>query len=69
VARFFTLKGFNPGDIQAEFVSFYGSDALVLQTAYKWHKRFAQERTELFDDPRSGRSLQNVLTEVVRAIL
>jgi hypothetical protein len=67
--RFFFLKGLNPGNIYAEFISVYGIDALVLQTLYKWHKRFAQGRTELFDDPQSGRPLQNDLAEAIRIML
>jgi hypothetical protein len=55
VVGFFTLKGLNPRDVHAEFVLIYDTDVFVLQALYKWHKRFAQGRTERFDDPRSGR--------------
>jgi hypothetical protein len=44
--HFFTLKGLTPGDIHAELVSVYGVDVLVLHTFYKWHKRFAQGKTD-----------------------
>jgi hypothetical protein len=69
VVHFFTFKGINPGDIHDELVSVYGSDALVLRTLYKWHKCFAQGRTELFNDPRSGRLLQKDLAEAVHDML
>jgi hypothetical protein len=54
-ALLLTLKGLNPGYIHTQFVSVYWVDTLVLQIVYKWHKRFAQGRMELFDDLRSGR--------------
>jgi hypothetical protein len=37
VVRFFTLKGFNPGDIHAELFSVHDTDTLVLRTVYKWY--------------------------------
>jgi hypothetical protein len=69
VVHFVTLEGLTPGDIHAELVSVYGADVLVLHTLYKWHKRFAQGKTEFFNDPRSGRLLQNDLAEAVRTML
>jgi hypothetical protein len=45
------------------------ADGLVLRTVYKWHKRLAQGRTKLSDDPRSERPLRNGLAEAVRAML
>jgi hypothetical protein len=47
VACFFTPKGANPKDTHAEFLSVYGTDALVLRTVSKRHKRFAHGRTGL----------------------
>jgi hypothetical protein len=35
VVRFFTLKGFNPGDIHTELLSAYGLNAFALSTVYK----------------------------------
>jgi hypothetical protein len=64
----FTLKCLVPRDFQAELVIVYGVDAPVLRTFYKCHKRFAQGRTEPFDDPRSGRPFQNDLAEAVPAM-
>jgi hypothetical protein len=51
VVSFSTLKGLNLKLIQAERVSIYGIDALILQILSKWHNHFAQGRTELFDHP------------------
>jgi transposase len=57
VVRFFTLKGLCHKDIHTELESMYMNEALCLPTVYKWQELFMQERTELFDDSRSGRPL------------
>jgi hypothetical protein len=69
VIRFFTLKGLSPVDIHAELDSVYGEEALCLRAVYKWYDRFHQGRTELFDDPRSGRPQQNDLAGALGAML
>jgi hypothetical protein len=69
VVRFFILKGLSPKDIYTELESVYIDKALCLPTVYKWHKRFMQRRTELFDDTRSGRPLQNDLVDALRAMI
>jgi hypothetical protein len=51
---FFTLKGLSPKDIHTELESVYRDETLCVCTVYKWHKRFMQGRTELFDDPWSN---------------
>jgi transposase len=66
VVRFFTLKGLSPRDIYTELESVYMDETLCLHTVYKRHERFMQGRMELFDDPRSGRSLQNDLADALR---
>jgi hypothetical protein len=69
VVHFFTLKGLNPKDIYTELESVYMNESLYLRTVYKWHKRFMQGRTELFDDSQSGRPLQNDLVNALRAMI
>jgi hypothetical protein len=69
VMRFFTLKGLSPKDVHTEFESVYMDEALCLRTVYKWQEGFIQGRTELFDNPRSGRPLQNDLTDALRAMI
>jgi hypothetical protein len=53
--RFFTLKGQNSEDIHTQPESVCVDEAPCIRTVYKWHKRFANGRRELFEDPRSGR--------------
>jgi transposase len=69
VMRFVTLKGLSLKDIHPRFESVYMDQALCLRTVYKWHERFMQRRTKLFDDPRSGQSLQNDLANTLRAMI
>jgi histone-lysine N-methyltransferase SETMAR len=69
VIRFFTFKGLSPRDIHTELISVYGYEVLDLRAVYKWHERFMQGRTELFDNPRSGRPLQNDLADAIRAMI
>jgi histone-lysine N-methyltransferase SETMAR len=69
VVRFFTLKDSSPKEIQTELESLYMDEALCLRTVYKWHERFMQGRTELFDDPRPGRPLQNSLADALHAMI
>jgi transposase len=69
VIRFFTLKGLKARTIQLELVSVYGLDALALSTMKKWRRCFQQGRTDLFDDPRSGRPLMHDLGEIIRSVL
>jgi hypothetical protein len=54
VVRLVTLKGLSPRDLHIELETVYMDEALCLRTVDKWHKRFMQGRTELFDDRRSG---------------
>jgi hypothetical protein len=59
--RFLTLKNLSPKEIHIKLESVYMDEGACLRTVYKWHKNFTQGRTGLFDDPRSGRPLQNDL--------
>jgi hypothetical protein len=69
MVHFFTLKGLSPKDIHTEYESVYMDEALCLRTVYKWHEDFMQGTTELFDDPRSGRLVQNDLADALRAMI
>jgi hypothetical protein len=69
VIRFFNLKGSSPRDIHTKFESVYGDEALCLRGVYKWYERFLQGRTELFENPRSGRPLQNDFGYALRGML
>jgi transposase len=55
--HFFTLKGLKAKDVCAQLESVCGQGALALPTVRKWRRRFQQGRTDLFDDPKSGRPL------------
>jgi transposase len=63
VLRFLSLKGLNPQQIHSELEPVYHEDALALPTIYKWHARFHDGRTELSDEPRSGRPRKSNLAE------
>jgi hypothetical protein len=69
VVRLFTLKGLSPRDIHTELKSVYEDEALCVRAVYEWHERFMQGRMELFDNPRSGRPLQNDLADALRAMI
>jgi hypothetical protein len=69
VVCFFILKSFSPKDIQTELALAYIDEALCLCTVYKLHKRFDRGKTELFDDPWSGRPLQNDLADALSVMI
>jgi transposase len=69
VIRFLSLKGFKARAIQGELQSGYGPDACQLTAVKKWRARVLQGRTDLFDDPRSGRPLTHDLAEAIRSML
>jgi hypothetical protein len=47
----------------------YHEDALAVLTIYKWHVRFRDGRTELSDDPRSGRPRKSDSAETIFSML
>jgi hypothetical protein len=69
VLRFFTLKRINPQDIHTKLLSMYEPNAFALLTMYKWHQRFADERTEFCNDPRPGRPLHCDLADTLDTML
>jgi hypothetical protein len=69
VVRFFTPKGLKVRAIHTEPESVYGPEAFALPITTKWQKRFHQGRTDLFDDPRSARSLTIDLAGVIGSML
>jgi hypothetical protein len=69
VIRFFTLKGLCVPALAAELEMASGAEALVFLTVKKWRMRFAEGRTWLCDDPKSGKTLTHDLAEAVRSML
>jgi transposase len=69
VLRFLTLKELNPRQIHSELESVHHEDALAMPTIYKWHARFRDGKTELSDDPRSGRPRRSDLAEAISSML
>jgi hypothetical protein len=63
------FKGLSPKDIHTELESVSIDEALCLRRVYKWREYFMEERTELFDDLRSGRPLQNDHADALRAMI
>jgi transposase len=69
VIRFFTLKGLKSSAIWTELQSVYGPQAFSISAVKKWQKRFREGRSDLFDDPRSGRPLAQDLAGAIRSML
>jgi transposase len=69
VIRFLTLKGLDPQTIFTELTSVYHDDVPALPTIYKWHARFCNGRTDLSDDPRSGRPKKSDLADAIASML
>jgi hypothetical protein len=69
VIRFLTFKRLYAGTIVAEHRCVYKEDALALALIKKSCKRFAERRTSLCDNPRSGRPLANDLAEAIASML
>jgi transposase len=69
VIRFLTLKGLKSKDILAKLEGVYGEGVLSLAAVKKWNKRFREGRTDLFDDPRSGRPMTHDLGQAIRSML
>jgi transposase len=65
----FTLKELKARAIQTELELVYGPEALARPTVKKWRRRSHQGRTDLFDDPRSGRPLMNDLAGAIGSML
>jgi hypothetical protein len=65
----FTLKEMKARAIQTELELVYGPDALAPLTVKKWRRRSHQGRTDLLDDPRSGKRLMNDLAGEIVSML
>jgi transposase len=63
VIRVLTVNGLRAKEKEMELASMYGYDALQISAVKKWRTRFVQGRTELGDDPRSGRPANSDLKE------
>jgi hypothetical protein len=64
-----TLKSLKAKDIEMELIGVYGDEALLISAEKKWRRRFLQGRTELGNDPRSGRPANSDLTEVIAELI
>jgi hypothetical protein len=69
VIRYYTLKGTDPARIHAKLLSIYNEGALKRSAVYKWHKRFVESRTDLGDDPQSGRPSHDEFAEDMGAMI
>jgi hypothetical protein len=69
VIRFLTLKGLDVQQIHSELESVYHKEALPLPTVYKWSSRSRVGRTNLSDDPRSGRPRKSDLATGISTTL
>jgi hypothetical protein len=55
--------------IHTELESVDAPEAFTLPTVKKWRRYFHQKRTDLFDDPMSGRPLTNDVTDTIGSVL
>jgi len=69
VIRYLTLKGMSSDSIHTELKDVYGADVCSLPMVKKWRKRFREGRTDLGDDPRSGRPRNDDVITVVSNLL
>jgi transposase len=60
--RFLTVKGLKSRDVEMELTSVYDDEGCQISAGKKWRRRFLQRRTELGDDPRSGKPANSDLT-------
>lgn len=63
VIRFLWLRGKKAKEIHEELKSVLGDGALCLRTVYRWIEHFSTGRTDVHDEPRSGRP--SVISETV----
>jgi hypothetical protein len=66
---FLTLKVLKTKNIQIEFKSTYGLEALAVLMVKKWQRCFQQGRMDQFDNPKFGRPLTNDLGETIGFML
>jgi transposase len=66
---FFTVKGLNARAIHIKLELVYDTETLAPSTVKKWLRCIHQGRTDLFDNPRSGRPLTNDLAGAIGSML
>jgi hypothetical protein len=69
VIHFFTLKRRRATAIHTELESVYNPEALALPVVKKSRTYFHRGRTDMFDDPRSGKPLTNGLARAIGFML
>jgi transposase len=69
IVRSLTFKGLKAKKIEMELTNVYGDEALQISIVTNWRTRFLQRRTELGDDPRSGRPIDSDLTQGIAEII
>jgi hypothetical protein len=60
-----TVKGLKAKEIETELISAYDDEALQISAAKKLRRCFLQGRTELGDDPRSGKPANSDLAQMI----
>jgi hypothetical protein len=60
-----TLTDLKAEELEIELRIVYGDEALRISAMKKWRTPFLQGRTELGDDPRSGRLTNSDLTQMI----
>jgi transposase len=69
VVRFLALKGFKAQETEIDLTTMYGDKVFQISTVEKWQSPFLQRRTELEDDPRSGRPVNSDLAQGIAELI
>jgi hypothetical protein len=64
-----TLKGLKTKEIEMELTDVDGDEALHISAVKKWRKAFLQRKTEIGGGPRSRRSANSDLTQVIAELI
>lgn len=61
VIRYLVAKGKSPSEVFSEIKTVYGEGVMNRTSVFKWCREFKNGRTDVHDEPRSGRS--SILTD------
>ncbi|GBO06129.1 hypothetical protein AVEN_35209-1 [Araneus ventricosus] len=66
--KFSVLLEKSPSETLEMLKKAYGNDAMKKTAMYEWHKRFRKGRTNIEDDPRTGRPSSSTADENVERV-
>jgi hypothetical protein len=65
----FDPQRFKAQEIEMELIGLYGDDVLQISAGKKWRTHFLQGRTELGDEPGSGRPAHSDLIQLIAELI